>query len=64
MSADISRPEGAYASLIPYPERGLIGSTDLVKLERVNGDCSISEIMVTLEEASSLIQQLRALGIA
>lgn len=58
---DFDRPEGAYVTpettgLPPY-------DVTLYRLERVNGDCSVSELLVTEAEALSIVERLAKLGV-
>jgi hypothetical protein len=56
MIKDFKRAEGVYVSertvgTPPYEVR-------LFKIERVNGDCSVSELEITEEEARDMVAQL------
>jgi len=59
MEKDFIRPEGVYVSA----ERTAGGeySVLLFTIERVNGDCSISSLGCTEDEAKSLIEQLQVI---
>jgi hypothetical protein len=58
---DFTRPEGVYVTesivgLPPYTVR-------LFKIERVNGDCSVSKLEITEEESKDMVVQLAQMGV-
>ena len=53
MEKDFKRSEGVY--LVPEYYAGTL----LYKIERVNGDCSVSSLGCTIDEAMSLMKQLQ-----
>lgn len=58
---DFDRAEGAY--VIPEPAGLPPFRVNLYRLERVNGDCTVSELLVTEAEAQSIVEQLAARGV-
>jgi hypothetical protein len=53
---DRTRPEGAYVSSSVY-----VGAAQLILIERVNGDCSVSSIEVTRDEAKVIVERMQQL---
>lgn len=60
-SKDFERPEGGYVTLVPSKALGLIGEKSFIKIERVNGDCSVDAITFTPDEARGILKQLKSL---
>ncbi len=58
---DFERAEGAY--VIPVPAGLHPYNVTLYRIERVNGDCSVSELIITEAEAKSVIEQLATQGV-
>jgi len=54
---DRVRPEGVYVSSGQYPSGGG-DSTPIIRIERVNGDCTVDEMEFPLYEASKLQEDL------
>jgi hypothetical protein len=52
---DFNRPEGLY---LKFSEPMMEPNTPVV-IERVNGDCSVSQFIIARDEARGLIEQLR-----
>ncbi len=58
------RPEGVYVTKRTYPPEGDgMYSTKLFNIQRVNGDCTVTGVEITKDEARSLIFQLASLGV-
>jgi hypothetical protein len=55
-----NRPEGVYATWETYPPEPLAGGKPLLRIERVNGDGSVSTIVLTRDEARVLREAVRA----
>jgi hypothetical protein len=53
---DRVRAEGAYVSSSVY-----VGAAQLILIERVNGDCSVSSIEVTRDEAKVIVERIQQL---
>lgn len=49
---DFDRPEGVYCKWISYPEG--FEKNNLLQIERVNGDCSVTTMVVTTDEAKKI----------
>lgn len=58
---DFVRCEGVYVTTEVYPRPPMVGGITLTKIERVNGDCSVSSLSLTQDETKDLIEQLQAL---
>lgn len=54
---DFTRPEGVYISSKMYPDSGQY-STRLFTIERVNGDCSVSRVILAQDEVSKVVAEL------
>lgn len=52
------RAEGVYAKWIKYPPEPLIGSTDLFQIEYVNGNQTVTSIVMTCKEFHELYQAM------
>lgn len=52
------RPEGAYARWFTYPE-GKTGRNNLLMIERVGGDQSVSSVTLTRDEAETVLYAIR-----
>jgi hypothetical protein len=53
---DFKRAEGVYCEWITYPPGGFEPIPNLLQIERVNGDCSITRVTVTRDEASVIAE--------
>lgn len=51
---DFKRPEGVYCKWISYPPGGF-EKNNLLQIERVNGDCSVSTIVATRDEVKVIL---------
>lgn len=56
MRIDRERVEGVYVVQIEY------AGQPLIQIERVNGDCSVSEFPITPAEARDLMEQLEGIS--
>jgi len=54
---DFKRPEGVYCEWITYPP-GFGPIPNLLRIERVNGDCSVTRMTVTREEAAVIAEAI------
>lgn len=59
---DTERLEGVYTHIKKYPESGGPNSVNLLIIERVNGNCTISSLSLTSEESRDLYKQMQELG--
>jgi hypothetical protein len=57
---DFVRSEGVYVSTSIYPEH-THNAAVLFKIERVNGDCSVTSLECTIDEMRDLIEQANVL---
>lgn len=55
------RLEGLYVNPEPYPQKGTVGSTVMTRFERVNGDCSVTTIILTSLETVHAVDRMRAI---
>lgn len=53
------RPEGLYINPYQTPPEGTLGSTVLTKIERVNGDCTVTSIILSPLETVHALDRLR-----